>query len=70
MLPFSNTNNDYGNPKNHTRGCSAMDISFLFKYTSFIQFYFIFYTYLYSYMRTNTDLLLNKTDIVSVYLYN
>ena len=28
MLTFSNTNNDYGNPKNHTKGCSFMGISF------------------------------------------
>ena len=39
---FLTQNNDYGNSKNHTRGCSAMDISFLFKYTSFIQFYFVY----------------------------
>ena len=28
-VTFLNTNNDYGNPKNHTRGCSFMGISFL-----------------------------------------
>ena len=55
MLTFCIINNDYGNPKNHTRRCSDMDISFLFKYTSFIQFYFI-YT-LNSSKRTNTDLI-------------
>ena len=33
-----------------------MGISFLFKYTSFIQFYFVYTPN--SYMRTNTDLLL------------
>ena len=65
MLPFSNTNNDYGNPKNHTRGCSAMDISFLFKYTSFIQFYFIYTPN--SSKCTNTDLIRPSVRILTYY---